>query len=58
MSNKQYIKICMDEMKEYIVDLEKIYNRMDENMADEDYAFIDAIEVLQSSINSMKAYVL
>lgn len=58
MSNKQYIKICMDEMKEYIADLEKIYNRMDESMADEDYAFIDAIEVLQSSINSMKAYVI
>ena len=58
MSNKQYIKICMDEMKEYIVDLEKIYNRMDESMADEDYAFTDAIEVLQSSINSMKAYVI
>lgn len=58
MSNKQYIKICMDEMKEYISDLEKIYNRMDDNMADEDYAFTDAIEVLQSSINSMKAYVI
>ena len=58
MSNKQYIKICMDEMKEYIADLEKIYNRMDENMADEDYAFTDAIKVLQSSINSMKAYVI
>lgn len=48
----------MDEMKEYIADLEKIYNRMDESMADEDYAFTDAIEVLQSSINSMKAYVI
>ena len=58
MSNKQYIKICMDEMKEYIADLEKIYNRMDENMADEDYAFTDAIEVLQSPINSMKAYAI
>lgn len=58
MSNKQYVKCIISDMKEDISKLENIYNGMDENMADEDYSFTDAIEVLQSTINSMKAYII
>lgn len=58
MSNKQYVKCIISDMKEDISKLEDIYNGMDENMADEDYSFTDAIEVLQSTINSMKAYII
>lgn len=58
MSNKQYVKCIISDMKEDISKLEDIYNGMNENMADEDYSFTDAIEVLQSTINSMKAYII
>lgn len=58
MSNKQYVKACMDEMRDNISLLEDIYNKMSDNMEDDDYTFTDAIEVLQSSINAMKAYVI
>lgn len=58
MSNKQYVKNIIEDMKEDINKLEDIYNDMDDNMADENYSFTDAIEVLQSTINSMKAYVI
>lgn len=58
MSNKQYVKNIIEDMKEDINKLENIYNDMDDNMADENYSFTDAIEVLQSTINSMKAYVI
>lgn len=58
MSNKQYVKCIISDMKDDISKLENIYNGMDENMADEDYSFTDAIEVLQSTINSMKAYII
>lgn len=58
MSNKQYVRHIIEDMKEDINKLEDIYNGMDENMTDENYSFTDAIEVLQSTINSMKAYVI
>lgn len=58
MSNKQYVKHIIEDMKEDINKLEDIYNDMDDNMEDENYSFTDAIEVLQSTINSMKAYVI
>ena len=58
MSNKQYVKAFMDEMKENILTLEDIYNKMNNDMADEDFTFTDAIEVLQSTINAMKSYVI
>lgn len=58
MSNKQYVKNIIEDMKKDINKLENIYNDMDDNMADENYSFTDAIEVLQSTINSMKAYVI
>lgn len=58
MSNKQYVRHIIEDMKEDINKLEDIYNGMDDNMADENYSFTDAIEVLQSTINSMKAYVI
>ena len=58
MSNKQYVKHIIEDMKEDINKLEDIYNGMDDNMEDENYSFTDAIEVLQSTINSMKAYII
>lgn len=58
MSNKQYVKHIIEDMKEDINKLEDIYNDMDDNMEDENYSFTDAIEVLQSTINSIKAYVI
>ena len=58
MSNKQYVKHIIEDMKEDINKLEDIYNDMDDNMEDENYSFTDAIEVLQSTINSMKAYII
>ena len=58
MSNKQYVKHIIEDMKEDINKLEDIYSGMDDNMADDNYTFTDAIEVLQSTINSIRAYVI